>query len=166
MPTLHEQEGRFDGAKWNRAVGPFYSSRGLARRLKVDHSRLDEMARTGQILALHTAEGDLVYPTRQFFANEDGTFMVNPAIAPALQFLMEHEEDFVDVRHLTTDDGIRLIDEWTIARTLLQPDKERRILLSDLQQNLDNPEHESWQKLLDLNGIVSGIRRVLSESKE
>ena len=163
MPIMREQEGGSDGSRFNRAVGPFYSPGGVLKRLSIDQKTLGEMAQTGQILALPTAEGQLVYPIRQFFSNEDGRVMVNPAVVPAMRYLMKHEDDSIDLL-FQVDSPYGLL--WTIAGALLQPDDRGETLLHTLQQHLDNPEHESWQRLHDLNGVISGIKKVLSEPHE
>ncbi len=160
MPIFREQEGGSDGSKFNRAVGPFYSPQGVLRRLGIDQQTLGEMVQTGQILALPTAEGQFVYPTRQFFSNEDGRIMVNPAVEPAMRSLMEHEDDSMDLL-FQVDSPIGLL--WTVAGALLQLDEKGETLIHTLQQHLDDPQHESWQRLHDLNGVISKIKTALSE---
>jgi hypothetical protein len=50
-----------------------------------------------------------------------------------------------------------------MAGALFRQDENGEMLLATLQQNLDNPEHESWKKLRDLDGVVSGVKKVLSK---
>lgn len=163
MPILREQEGGIDISIWNRAIGSFHSPQGVMRRLNVDQQTLGEMARSGQILALPTAEGRMVYPTRQFLVGEDGKFTVNPAVNAAFGHLMEHPDEARELLFEVEENAFGVL--WTIAGALLQPDAKGEILLETLQQHLENPEHESWQRLRDLNGIVSKIR-ALAESEE
>lgn len=163
MPIIREYDGGPERSRLNRAIGPFYSPESVLRRLNIDQQTLEGMVQTGQILALPTVEGKLVYPTRQFFVNEDGKVIVNPAIEAAMRFFMEHEDDFTELL-FKTDSPYGLL--WTIAGALLQPDEQGETLLHTLQQHLDNPQHESWKRLHGLNGVVSKIRTALPEEGE
>ncbi len=156
MPILREQEGS-GRPNFNQAIGPFYLPESVMRRLNIDTDTLGEMARKGRLIALPTAEGQMVYPVKQFSTNEDGRVTVNPAVEVAFNFLLE--SDVVDLALIVDDNEFGLL--WTIAGVLLQPDERGEILLHSLRNNLDNPQHESWQKLNDLNGIISKIRSVL-----
>lgn len=146
---------------WNRAIGPFYKFEGAARKLGVDSKTLAAMTIRGELIALRTREGDVVYPARQFFLNEDAVCMVRPAVSAALRFLMEHEKDFADIRVITDKNGPHsLLNEWTIAGVLFQPNEKAETLIDDLERNLSNPEHESWARLIDLNGIATHLRNL------
>mgnify|MGYP001572513085 CR=1 FL=1 len=166
MPIIHserESEGMTDGQRLNRSLGPFYSPDAVIRKLSVDPDKLGEMARTGQIIALKTEEGNIVYPKKQFLRPTKGTFDLSPAVAAAFSYLMEHDEELSDVVcFLYTPYGLL----ETMAGALFRQDENGEMLLTTLQQNLDNPEHESWKKLLDLDGVVSGVRKVLATRTE
>ena len=166
MPIIHreqEGEGGTDGQKLNRALGPFYSPDAVIRKLSIEPDKLGEMARAGQIIALPTKEGNIVYPTRQFLGRTEGTFVVNPAVPAAFSYLIEHDEEMSDVIcFLDTPYGYL----WTMAGALFRQDENGEMLLTTLQQNLDNPEHESWRQLLDLSSVVTGVRKVLSKPTE
>ncbi|KKR78368.1 MAG: hypothetical protein UU23_C0001G0132 [Candidatus Curtissbacteria bacterium GW2011_GWA1_40_9] len=153
-----------DVSKWNRAIGPFYSTKGLTRRLGVDDAALTTMLQEGKIIALRTSDGNIVYPTRQFFQNEDDTVMVKPVVSRALQFLIDHEADFADIRTIVDENGPHsLLNEWTIAGVLLQPNEDGETLLDQLQDHLNDPDDESWAKLNDLDGIATRLRKVTSK---
>lgn len=160
---IHEREygEGSDASKWNRAIGPFYSTEGLTRRLRVDDKTLTTMSQKGRIIAFRTSDGTIVYPTRQFFQKADDTVMVKPVVSRALQFLIEHEADFADIRTIVDENGPHsLLNEWTIAGVLLQPNEDGETLLDQLQKHLNDPDDESWARLNDLNGIATGLRKV------
>lgn len=162
MPIVHreqEGEGGTDGQKLNQALGPFYSPDTVARKLSVEPEKLGKMACAGQIIALPTKEGNIVYPTRQFLCRTEGTFAVNPAVPAAFNYLIEHDEEMSDVICFLDSPYSYL---WIMARALFRQDENGEMLLTTLQQNLNNPEHESWKQLLDLSGVVTGVRKVLS----
>lgn len=163
MPIIHQEqegEGMTDGQKLNRALGPFYSPDAVMRKLNVDPDELGQMARSGQIIALPTKEGKIVYPTRQFLGRKEGTFAVNPAVPASFNYLMEHDEGLSDVVCFI-DTPYGLLERT--AGALFKQDVNGEMLLTTLQQNLDNPEHESWKQLRDLDGVVSGVKKVLSK---
>lgn len=84
---------------WNDAVGPFYDTAGARRLLGVSRQALAQQRGRRQVLALATADGQLVYPTFQF----DDHRRVLPGLAVVLGAIPP---------------GV--VDDWTLASWLRQ----------------------------------------------
>lgn len=154
MAILKEHSSEDEKHNLDSAIGPFYTVEKVSGELNIDIETIGEMVSSGHMLALPTADGLMVFPSRQFITNTNEETIVNPAVKSAMHFLMEHEEETIDL--LLQVDGLEEMI-WTIAGVLLQPDEHNTTLLNTLQQHIENPKHESWKKLLDLNGIASDI---------
>jgi hypothetical protein len=86
---------------WDQAVGPFYSTSGIATLLGgVSRQAVADRRRRSTIFALQTTEGDWVYPTFQF----DSHLSIYPALGSIRQRLPETS-----------------IDGWTLAGWLTTP---------------------------------------------
>jgi hypothetical protein len=153
------------GQVWGKAIGPFYTAEGVARELGLSEEEIGQLVANSSIITVQTSDHITFFPSRQLVRRDDGTTTINPAVAPALAFLIEHEEEFSDVRELITERGTRLVDEWTIAATLLQPNEVGETLLEDLELQLDKPDGEAWTRLKTLNGMATGIRIVVFDDK-
>ena len=82
---------------WNDAIGPFYDTAGARRLLGISRQALAQQRARHQILALGTADGELVYPAFQF----DDHRRVIPGLAAVLG-------------------AVAGIDSWTLASWLRQ----------------------------------------------
>ncbi len=159
MAIIHlekENAGESTAKKLSRLAGPFYGPKAVMRRLDIDLETLSGLAQSGQVIAVPTSDGGLVYPTRQFLVEGEDKLTVNPAVRAAYTHIMEHEGELSDVFEADSAFGFL----WTLAAALLETNEDGETLLGVLQQNLDNPEHESWERLVDLNGITSKVRKV------
>ena len=88
---------------WNE-LGPFYSTRGVARVLGgVTRQAVEERRRRRRLIALRTKEGTWLYPAFQFDAHQRLVATV------------------VDAHRRLVASGI---DEWTAASVLLGPQPE------------------------------------------
>lgn len=67
----------------DRKLGPFYDTAGLVGWLGLSRQRIHTLARSGRILALKTADGELVYPAFQFAADRS----LLPGLAKVLAVL-------------------------------------------------------------------------------
>lgn len=74
---------------FDRAIGPFYDSAGVASRLRVSDDNVELLTRRHSLLACPTAEGVVVYPTFQF--DDSGTVL--PGLAIVLAALAEGTSD-------------------------------------------------------------------------
>lgn len=83
----------------NDQIGPFYRSEQVARLLGVSRQAVNERAKRGSILAMHTADGLLVYPTFQF----DGRRIL-AGLTEVLAELRQQE-----------------VDRWAVAAWLVSP---------------------------------------------
>lgn len=84
---------------WDDVVGPFYSTRGVARLLGgVSRQAVMERRQRGRLLGLRTAEGDWVFPAFQFGAD----LRPVPGLAEVLACFDPHD-----------------VDEWTLAGWLV-----------------------------------------------
>jgi|SRR3990167_6236930 len=159
MAIIHlEKEGKGESTekKLSRLAGPFYGPRAVMRRLDINLEILSGLAQCGQVIAVPTSDSGLVYPTRQFLVEGEDKLAVNPAVRAAYTHIMEHEGELVDVFEADSAFGFL----WTLAVALLEKDEAGATLLDALGQNLGTPEHESWERLVDLDGITSKVRKV------
>ncbi|KQV05047.1 hypothetical protein ASC63_14630 [Leifsonia sp. Root112D2] len=88
-----------DAEAINRSIGPFYTADSLAPAMGLTEAQLVQLVTDGVIVGVHSVEGDLVVPTRQFRDR------LEPAPnLPALVRILRHG-----------------LGEWTIAQWVLAP---------------------------------------------
>ncbi|WP_136709741.1 type ISP restriction/modification enzyme [Agromyces sp. H66] len=88
-------------ARWNELIGPFLARNDVARWINFSAKELDEAAQRGEMLALTTADGVVVYPRFQF----DSEGRPLPRLSEVVSVLR------------------RRLDEWGVALWLAQPSK-------------------------------------------
>jgi len=89
--------------EWLSLIGPVYVRSGLGDLLGLNEAQIDLAEAAGEIIAVHSTDGDVGYPAFQFSAV--GGLL--PRLPEAVAILRHHA-----------------LDEWTIAMILYRPREE------------------------------------------
>lgn len=86
----HEQADTGRTSELAARVGPMWSTAKVAAELTLDEAALRKLAASGELLALPTSDGPLVFPTAQFERAGDAV-RVKPPIRELLKVLCGHD---------------------------------------------------------------------------
>jgi len=117
-PKLTESE-------WNKAVGPFYTTAGVAKRLQLTEEAVWQQVQEKRLLAMFTNDEVLVFPQFQFTQAEDGK---TPVVIPGFSAILR-----------TFD--YNSVDGWTLSAWLKaeQPDLGGKSVVDYLKETKNIP---------------------------